>query len=248
MHVLIVLKIDFYIAHLMNVRLLQAVCLLLILCSCKSLQPSFRNNANTSASTSKKRSPQFLDNISITPGEKKNNNYAYNKSKQSNKGYYNIAPSNYNVEKANRLQIKYAIMMDMPVEQLNNMQLLQEMDHWWGTRYCLGGSDESCIDCSAFTQIMLYKVYGVVVPRTAHEQYNFSARINDTDLQEGDLVFFKSGRSITHVGLYVGNYKFVHAAISEGVMISDLSDTYWSKKYAGAGRVSPDSTSLKKSK
>ena len=51
------------------------------------------------------------------------------------------------------------------------------------------------------------------------------------------MFFFKSGRSITHVGLYIGNYKFVNASTSGGVIISDLNDTYWSKKYAGAGRV-----------
>ena len=55
-------------------------------------------------------------------------------------------------------------MMDMPVEQLNNLPLLQQIDHWWGTRYCIGGSDEDCIDCSAFTQTILRNVYGVEVP------------------------------------------------------------------------------------
>jgi hypothetical protein len=53
----------------------------------------------------------------------------------------------------------------------------------------------------------LRNVYGVDVPRTAQEQYDFSTHINDADIQEGDLVFFKSGHSISHVGLYVGNNK-----------------------------------------
>lgn len=227
----------------MNVRLITIVCLLIILSSCKSLQPASRNNANASTNYSKKKNPQFLDDVSITPGEKKNH-YAYNKPAQSNKKYYsNIAPSSFNIEKADWLQLKYAIMMDVPVEQLNDLPLLQQIDHWWGTRYCLGGDDESCIDCSAFTQTMLRNVYGVAVPRTAHEQYDFSTHINDQDLQEGDLVFFKSGHTISHVGLYIGNNKFVHASESSGVMISDLNDDYWSKKYAGAGRVQSISTS-----
>ncbi len=221
----------------MNLKLTTIVFLLLILSSCKSLQPAASRNKSAAASSSKKNSPQFLNGVSITPGENKNSNYAYNKSRQSNKKYNNVAASSVNIEQANWLQIKYAIMTDMPVEQLNNLPLLQQIDHWWGTRYCMGGDDENCIDCSAFTQTMLRNVYGVNVPRTANEQYDFSKHINDTDLQEGDLVFFKSGHSITHVGLYVGNYKFVHASTSEGVMISDLDDSYWSKKYAGAGRV-----------
>jgi hypothetical protein len=221
----------------MNIRLAQTVCLLLILCSCKSLKPSFRNNDNAAASSSKKKNTRFLDNVTITPGEQKNNNYKLNRSSQSKSYYYNIAPSSFNIEKADWLQVKYAVMMDMPVEQLNNLPLLQQIDHWWGTRYCMGGDNETCIDCSAFTQTILRNVYGVDVPRTANEQYDFSTRIDDSAIQEGDLVFFKSGRSISHVGLYVGNYKFVHASTSGGVTISDLNDDYWSKKYAGAGRV-----------
>lgn len=233
----------------MNIRLTQTFCLLLILCSCKSLQPvTSRNNANALTASSKKKNQQFLDDVSITPGEKKSHDYTYKKSpKQSNKNYYeNVAPSNFNIEKADMLQIKYAIMMDVPVDQLNDLPLLQQIDHWWGTRYCLGGDDEHCIDCSAFTQTILRTVYGVEVPRTAREQYDFSTRINDDELREGDLVFFKSGHTISHVGLYVANNKFVNASTSGGVTISDLNDTYWSKKYAGAGRVIKASPDLSK--
>jgi cell wall-associated NlpC family hydrolase len=225
---------------LMNLRPVQTVCLLLIFSSCKSLQrlSAHDNSSNTTAS-SKKGNPQFLDNVSITPGENKNPDYTYNKPAQSGnkKSFANNTSSSFNIEKADWLQIKYAIITDMPVEQLYNLPLLQQIDHWWGTRYCMGGSDENCIDCSAFTQTMLRNVYGVEVPRTAQEQYDFSTHIKDDELREGDLVFFKSGRSITHVGLYVGNSKFVNASTSGGVTISDLNDNYWSKKYAGAGRV-----------
>jgi cell wall-associated NlpC family hydrolase len=222
----------------MNLRLTQYICLLLIFTSCKSFQRISSRDDSRSATASKKSNSKFLNNISITPGEKKNTDYSYNKPvAQSSKKSFSNTASSFNLEKADWLQIKYAIMMDMPVEQLNNLPLLQQIDHWWGTRYCMGGSNENCIDCSAFTQTMLHNVYGVDVPRTAKEQYDFSAHINDTDIQEGDLVFFKSGHSVTHVGLYIGNYKFVHATTSGGVTISGLNDNYWGKKYAGAGRV-----------
>ena len=225
----------------MNLKPIQTVCLLLILTSCKSLQRiSSRNNSSNTTASSKKGDPQFLDNVSITPGETKNADYTYNKpaEKNSKKSLENnTGSSSFNIEKADWLQIKYAIMMDMPVEQLNNLPLLQQIDHWWGTRYCMGGDNESCIDCSAFTQTILHNVYGVEVPRTAHEQYSFSTHIKNEDIQEGDLVFFKSGRNITHVGLYLANNKFVHASTSGGVTITDLGDSYWGKKYAGAGRV-----------
>ena len=235
----------------MNIRLTQTFCLLLILCSCKSLQPVISRSNNTASV--KKKSPQFLDDVSMTPGEKKSHNYTYKTpADQSTKKYYdNVAPSNFNVEKAAMLQIKYAVMMNVPVEQLNNLPLLQQIDHWWGTRYCLGGDDEHCIDCSAFTQTLLHNVYGVDIPRTAREQYDFSTHINDDELREGDLVFFKSGHTISHVGLYLANNKFVNASTSGGVTISDLNDAYWNKKYAGAGRLindNSDQTSQTKSK
>ncbi|MEP6684988.1 MAG: NlpC/P60 family protein [Parafilimonas sp.] len=220
-------------------KLTSTISLLLILSSCKSLQRISSNDKSANTAASKKSNPQFLNNVSIQPGEKKGNDYVYKRHAQSTskKNFERYPASSIDIEKTNWLQIKYAIITDMPVEDLNDLSLLQQIDHWWGTRYCMGGDDESCIDCSAFTQTILRTVYLVDVPRTANEQYNFSTHINDTDLQEGDLVFFKSGHSITHVGLYVGNYKFVHASTSGGVTISDLNDNYWSKKYAGAGRV-----------
>ena len=224
----------------MNVRLTQIISLLIILSSCKSLQrATSRNNSNTTNNTAaKKTDTKFLNDVSITPGGGNTQGYNYNTTTEtgSKKSVYNNA-SSFNLEKADWLQIKYAIMTDMPVEQLNNLTLLKQMDHWMGTRYCLGGDDEDCIDCSAFTQTLLHSVYGVDVPRTAKEQFTFATHIEDADLREGDLVFFKTGRSITHVGLYVGNYKFIHSATSSGVAITDLNDAYWGKKYAGAGRV-----------
>ena len=221
----------------MTSRFAQTLCLLLLLSSCKSLRLASKTDSNQSP-TAQKKNNQFLDGISVVPGEQKNSDYTHNKTVQSSskKSVGNSSGAS-NIEKADWLQIKYAIMTDMPVEQLNNLPLLQQIDHWWGTRYCMGGDNESCIDCSAFTQTMLRNVYGVEVPRTAHEQYKFSTHIDDTELQEGDLVFFRSGNYISHVGLYVGNYKFVHASTSGGVTISDLNDPYWGKKYAGAGRV-----------
>jgi lipoprotein Spr len=66
---------------------------------------------------------------------------------------------------------------------------------------------------------------------------------NADSLKEGDLVFFKTrGRSISHVGIYLMNNFFVHASSSQGVIISSLNDEYWSRKYAGAGKV-PNSQS-----
>jgi cell wall-associated NlpC family hydrolase len=138
------------------------------------------------------------------------------------------------------LQVKYAILLDVVAEKLTNSSLLQVMDTWWGTRYCMGGSTDNCIDCSAFVQVMYRDVYQVALPRTAQEQYGVSELIERDELKEGDLVFFHTrGRknSITHVGIYLQNNKFVHASTSNGVSISDLDESYWKPKFRGGGRL-----------
>lgn len=150
-----------------------------------------------------------------------------------------LQPSNgADIERADLLQLKYAILLDATVEKLTNVNLLKLIDEWYGTSYCMGGSTKNCIDCSAFTHIILQNVYNVNVPRTAQDQYKSSQHINLEELNEGDLVFFNTngGSDMSHVGVYLLNNKFVHAATSGGVMVSDLNDSYWKPRYRGAGR------------
>lgn len=144
----------------------------------------------------------------------------------------------FNIEHGEVSQFKYAIKMDVEVERLANAELYNFIEQWWGAPYRLGGSTRKGIDCSAFTQTLLSSIYDVKVPRTASEQKTSSNMIQPEDLKEGDLVFFITrGKGISHVGIYLHDNKFVHASTSSGVTISSLNDTYWSKKYAGAGRV-----------
>ena len=138
-------------------------------------------------------------------------------------------------------------MLDATVEKLTNVNLLKSIDKWWGTDYCMGGSTKNCIDCSAFTQMMMQTVYKVTVPRTAQAQYKLSKQISLEDLNEGDLVFFytSGSRDITHVSKYLFNNNFVHAATSEGVMLSYLNDPYWKPCYRGGGRYLTHSAAFK---
>lgn len=140
------------------------------------------------------------------------------------------------IESLTSLHYKYAMMLNVNVELLKNSTLLSFIEDWWGTRYRYGGTTKKGIDCSALMDKLVDDVYGVELPRTAREQYAASQRIDKEDLQEGDLVFFRTKSYISHVGLYLENGYFVHASSSRGVMISRLDDSYFAQKYAGAGR------------
>ena len=144
---------------------------------------------------------------------------------------------NISVETASALQLKYAVLLNTEVEEVQNRALFATIDEWYGTRYKLGGSTKDGIDCSAFVQAIYAKLFQIAMPRTAKEQYQAVQSISRTELKQGDLVFFHThGSGVTHVGIYLQNNKFVHAATSGGVMISDLFEDYWVKHFVGAGR------------
>ena len=137
------------------------------------------------------------------------------------------------------IQSRYASLLNVMPTALTNTVLYSVIDEWYGTRYRLGGTNKTGIDCSALMQKLYERVFGISLVRTAIEQFQHSKSITDpSSLQEGDLVFFhiKSSR-ISHVGMYLMNHFFVHASCSHGVMISSLDDKYWQKSYAGGGRL-----------
>jgi cell wall-associated NlpC family hydrolase len=212
--------------------------LIALLSSCKALKSSTKDNSASSVSKRSSDNSPFLDDISVTPGAK---NTTTSESSDSKKTYgtgVTASKKSFNEENANQVQLKYASILNVPVEQLTNKRLLLDIDYWWGTKYCLGGSTEDCTDCSAFTQNLMRDVYAINLPRTAREQYDNSEHIKKDELQEGDLVFFQTSRhGISHVGVYIANDKFAHASVSSGVTISDLNDTYWKQRYTAAGRV-----------
>lgn len=142
------------------------------------------------------------------------------------------------VEMASSIQFKYAVLMNTEVESLPSRTLLENVDDWYGVRYRTGGNTKSGIDCSGFTVAVYASVYGIMLPRVSREQYRTSRKISTTELEEGDLVFFNTnGSGVSHVGIYLGNNKFIHASVSKGVMVSGLFEPYYLKRYVGAGRI-----------
>lgn len=112
-----------------------------------------------------------------------------------------------------------------------------------GVPYKLGGtSEEKGFDCSGFVRYMYEKSVGLVLPRRAEDQANATEEISRSELKPGDLVFFNTlKRTFSHVGIYVGDGKFIHAPRpGKAVRVDDMREAYWQKRFNGARRVQAD--------
>lgn len=107
-----------------------------------------------------------------------------------------------------------------------------------GIPYRWGGDNVvEGMDCSGFVRAV-YNLCGLSIPRTSRDQYRAGDAVSRDDLQDGDLVFFgASADKISHVGIYVGNGKFVHAPRrGEDIRVTSVDDNYFEKRYVGARR------------
>ncbi|WP_073151886.1 C40 family peptidase [Mesonia phycicola] len=162
------------------------------------------------------------------------------------------------------IQIKYANILDVEPSELKNIKLYTFVDKWLGSPYLMGGEDMNGIDCSSFAQHLYVNAYNYLVERTSVRQYEAesTSRFSGQEyLEEGDLLFFKrpnsADQTITHVGIYLKNNKFISASgysgpeNIRGVKISDLSDDWWQERFICGGRkplpiyVEPEIDSLK---
>lgn len=119
------------------------------------------------------------------------------------------------------------------------MRILKTAAQHLGTPYKYGGSGPGGFDCSGFAQYV-FKQNGYSLPRTAAAQYGLGTAVAKSNLQPGDLVFFKCySSSIDHVGIYTGSGQFIHSSSprSGGVIYSSLSESYYSRSYYGARRI-----------
>ncbi|QKJ32775.1 C40 family peptidase [Mucilaginibacter mali] len=128
-------------------------------------------------------------------------------------------------------------IMGVALNATSNVKLFQFVYDWIGTPYRFGGSSKKGIDCSAFTKELYEKVFNLDIKRNSRDIFSMVTPVAKDDLKQGDLVFFKiHSRSISHVGIYLGDGRFAHAS-SRGVAINNIGDSYYSRYFYRGGRM-----------
>ncbi len=214
-------------------RNLKTVCVCICIAASTSLIgcSSSEQLKKPSYSKNTKHKPGFIDSVSI-----QGNATTLKTDVNGSSRFVKKQPS-YNIV-SNEIQAKYADMLGVLPQYVKSLSLYGFIEDWYGVRYRFGGNDKDGIDCSAFVQRLYDSVFGINLLRTAYEQFSNVKFVDGKhDLQEGDLVFFRKGKHIGHVGVYLMNNYFVHASSSGGVMISSLNESYWQRRYAGAGYI-----------
>jgi cell wall-associated NlpC family hydrolase len=116
-------------------------------------------------------------------------------------------------------------------------KLMDQYAEWKGTGYRAGGLSKNGVDCSGFVYLTFRSKLNVHLPRSTDSQARCGVPVSRKDLNPGDLVFFKTGFFEQHVGVYIGDDRFLHASSTNGVMISKLSNEYWASAYRFSRRV-----------
>jgi cell wall-associated NlpC family hydrolase len=137
--------------------------------------------------------------------------------------------------KAYRWYESQGVCMDSTAQPL----LFANAYEWAGTRYQYGRAQkQKGTDCSGFVGSVYREVYCMELHRSSADIWPQAEPVRKEDLQTGDLVFFKIRKGhISHVGIYLGNNKFIHAAVKGGVIVSDLGEPYYQRYFFMGGRV-----------
>lgn len=146
-------------------------------------------------------------------------------------------PAADNAEEESLAKTYLSQIMGVALSATSNLKLFEFVHDWIGTPYRFGGSSRRGIDCSAFTKEIYSKVFNLTIKRSSRDIFSMVNPVRRDELKEGDLVFFKiRSRSISHVGVYLGDGKFAHAS-SRGVAISNLADKYYNRYFYKGGRL-----------
>jgi lipoprotein Spr len=119
-----------------------------------------------------------------------------------------------------------------------NPYLYYQVYDWIGTRYKYAGKSKKGIDCSGFVCEMYRNTYCISLSGGSRDIWPTVTPVEKDSLREGDILFFKIKKGqISHVGVYLGNNKFAHASVKQGVIISDLDEEYYKKYFYKGGRL-----------
>ena len=136
---------------------------------------------------------------------------------------------------------KGGIEKDLKTSRKKPKQIIRSAEKYIGTPHCMGGTTKKCLDCSGLIFVS-FTSNKISIPRKSQDQARYGRIIFDKDqLKKGDLVFFtKSYESpdyITHVGIYLGNNRFIHASTSRGVIVTPMQNSWWSERFVFGTRV-----------
>lgn len=176
------------------------------------------------------------------------NNYSYDNDYDNNDDWdYNKKPSSS--ESSNSGNSGSSNVTSQTVSKGSLSKFVQCAKSYLGTPYVWGGNSRSGIDCSGLIYNAAQEAGLGTLPRTAKTLHGIATKINKSDLSEGDLVFFASGGSISHVAIYLGNNQMIHAVSDgseTGVIISKLTQDYWKNHYYSSGRIMSSSVTEKR--
>ena len=132
----------------------------------------------------------------------------------------------------------YSKKLGVNLKGTENKKLIETMTTWLGVPYKYGGDNKAGCDCSGLVKSIFKEVYNKDLFRSAMDQMKNVRVIIRSELAIGDLVFFKTiGDKVSHVGIYIGENKFIHASSTRGVVINSLEEAYYKKCFFAGGRV-----------
>lgn len=129
---------------------------------------------------------------------------------------------------------------DMSFDVREISALIDEAAAWIGTPYVYAGHSKSGTDCSGLMMEVFDRSIGVRLPRNSRMQHDYCTEVKRDKVLPGDLLFFATGSDrgrVSHVGLYIGDNRMIHASSSRGVIVSSLSESYYLNRFHSAGRV-----------
>ncbi|HNX06091.1 MAG TPA: NlpC/P60 family protein [Bacteroidales bacterium] len=132
----------------------------------------------------------------------------------------------------------YAAKLGVNFKGDEDIKMVSCLAGWLNVPYKYGGNTKQGTDCSGLVSSVFKEVYNISMYRSSADQLKNVTEISKNQLKAGDLVFFKiDNNKVSHVGIYLGENKFIHATTKKGVIVNNLDEEYYKKHYYTSGRV-----------